>query len=1058
MSVIDLILTSWKKNDLEKRRESVEYWINTSNEKKLFKIFTKEPEQSIRKQIVNYFDDVDDLKKLLALSKRNDKDSSKGNASISEDTGRITKKIALLYKNELIQGIQGIQNLQSKDSPTVDNSLLKEIKDDSVLLSLLTEKKSFDLLSFELKKKISHQIKNSKILHPWYLSLSDNLLKEEIENILKNFKNTNTPVKSNHKKLWQEKTSIKNLIAQLETKIEAKNFYDYDSFLQKVDSCLGRIAKSFTEEETSKINSLQQTLLITKKKYSSAYEQNNALEKETQNRQANEKPFRDLIDGIKEIRKKIPLTDQEMTTAKELWENWEELNQTKSLSNKSLEEIFKTIFHEITNRYKQEQIESNLSVLQKTISELKILAKAKFKQEKDIVRDKTLLSELKAKGDSEVQDLEVNPDITKTQSYLNAKDIYLSLVEQIMEKLNSNDADLKQDKNKKMIHQTINSFYEEAKNLLENLPKLSSKLGSELSSERNKSENFKALFQAERQADRFLKKWEEIIKEFESEDISFKETETYLKADQRVTELRELQKKVSKDMRYYREENLIEKEKICSILKELQDVEDLKVIYKLYKEAKHKWRMIGVVPNEDFVSLKEKYVALCKELDEKCASEVDSLKDVQEESYQSRKQLIIDLEEVTSSLEGTLNDSSADQRGDSNLANSAKQKYQKILREWKSLPPVSQENKNINDEFKEKLKEYHDKNEVFFDKNQNKMDGFLAEKKKLFLELQAIAKDNLENKVPWEEIKPKIVALDEKWQKVGRIWRSADKENIISQYQDTLEKLLIANKGDPKVSLEKKQKLLAEVNEILEASRSTDDVGDSLQKIIKVQKSWKDIHRLPCEKNQKIWREFQDTCNLFFKENKEKIDKTYAESDEKITEKENLLKELDKNIEKLKNKKVDRKELFEIFKTIKERWYDIKIPRGKGGGLEGKFRDKSDTFFKYRNEILVEHEFNAQEKLQKKQRLIIQLQYLLNVQDDDLNKKVGLAAKLKEILNLNQRQSDESISLHQKIKTIESQWRLLPRGGNDEEMKLGHTYKKLLDTYYQKIKNKKTKT
>ena len=91
MSLIDLLIPNWKNNPLEKRKESIEYWIHHANQKKLLKIFPLEPDSTLREQIINHFNTIELLEKLANLTKKNNK-----HLITTEDQAKIKQKLDLL--------------------------------------------------------------------------------------------------------------------------------------------------------------------------------------------------------------------------------------------------------------------------------------------------------------------------------------------------------------------------------------------------------------------------------------------------------------------------------------------------------------------------------------------------------------------------------------------------------------------------------------------------------------------------------------------------------------------------------------------------------------------------------------------------------------------------------------------------------------------------------------------------------------------------------------------------------------------------------------------------
>ena len=134
-----------------------------------------------------------------------------------------------------------------------------------------------------------------------------------------------------------------------------------------------------------------------------------------------------------------------------------------------------------------------------------------------------------------------------------------------------------------------------------------------------------------------------------------------------------------------------------------------------------------------------------------------------------------------------------------------------------------------------------------------------------------------------------IDKIKEEFQQIGKVPKSYNKE-IWSKYRDALKKINLEKnrfykkrKIEVKKIIDEKKKMIDNVREILKNG----DFSINEKNVKEIQLKWKNIGPLPKKISSDLWNEFNELCNSFFKNLREKKQKI-SEEDSKIIEIKNL--------------------------------------------------------------------------------------------------------------------------------------------------------------------------
>ena len=148
-----------------------------------------------------------------------------------------------------------------------------------------------------------------------------------------------------------------------------------------------------------------------------------------------------------------------------------------------------------------------------------------------------------------------------------------------------------------------------------------------------------------------------------------------------------------------------------------------------------------------------------------------------------------------------------------------------------------------------------------------KIDSLLAAKKQLIENAQEVVSTKAESVSDWKNKTNSMIALQNEWKALGELPNKIN-QPLFSNFRKIMDGFFkqkdeyfnaLKNQTDNIVKL--KQDLIHQVKEIV----TQEDELDKAKKIIEIQKQWKVSGSLPPKLDKKLWDEFKQVCDSFFK-------------------------------------------------------------------------------------------------------------------------------------------------------------------------------------------------
>jgi hypothetical protein len=375
-----------------------------------------------------------------------------------------------------------------------------------------------------------------------------------------------------------------------------------------------------------------------------------------------------------------------------------------------------------------------------------------------------------------------------------------------------------------------------------------------------------------------------------------------------------------------------------SLITRLQDVieneENIGVAYNAQKEIHETWKKIGDIPRDKRDEVQRDYSRML----EIFFHNMKIYRELKDHDYHRNAQLKLSL---INQLEALKN---------SNAIKDMESALKTLQNEWEEIGPV------LNDDW-EKLKVHYwdsvravyEKINQFYNERRNTQLDNLAKKKELVTEIHAVNSklDEIDSSKSWEKATEKVIKTQNDWKSIGQAPRKENDE-VWKEFRAACDVFFEAKKafykvieGKQKEVVEKKRKLIDQAKSIQEST----DWKTTSEKLIRLQKEWKNSGNAGQRFENKLWSEFRAACDMFFNAREESLKEQQSALIANVELKKQVIDKL-ANIELSGDKKADLiilKEINEEFKAIGN------VPNEQRDELNLLFRKTMDAHYENLN-------------------------------------------------------------------------------------------------------------
>ena len=222
-------------------------------------------------------------------------------------------------------------------------------------------------------------------------------------------------------------------------------------------------------------------------------------------------------------------------------------------------------------------------------------------------------------------------------------------------------------------------------------------------------------------------------------------------------------------------------------------------------------------------------------------------------------------------------------------------KLQDLHQQYREIGPVAKDlRESIWNRFKAASTVINKRHQQHFEDLRAKEEENLAQKTTLCEKVEAINQENRKLASEWEQASKAVIEIQGEWKKIGfapqkmnvKIFERFRNANDV--FFNAKAEFFKALKGQYAENLEKKKKLVEQA----EALADSTDWKKTSDKLIALQKEWKQIGMVPHKLSDPLWKSFLAACNKFFDARNKQNAGARSEEHENLKKKRDIIAQL----------------------------------------------------------------------------------------------------------------------------------------------------------------------
>ena len=395
-------------------------------------------------------------------------------------------------------------------------------------------------------------------------------------------------------------------------------------------------------------------------------------------------------------------------------------------------------------------------------------------------------------------------------------------------------------------------------------------------------------------------------------------------------EYKNLRYESNKKQEAVKEENYLKKNEIIEEIKTLVNSENsLNNTFQLFNELQIKFKAIGQVPQSKVKDLWENYHYQVERFYDFVKIDRE-LRDLDLKRNMDQKMLLcLKAEELSVKSEDPL---------------ATFKELQKLHESWREIGPVPRDHKQeLWDRFKTATSVINKRYQQHFEQERSAQKEQLQRKIELCEMAEELSGFISDNPREWNDVTEKVILLQEEWKKTGfgprkensKIWDRFRAAN------DTFfqNKRNFWNKS--KEHLLQNYALKVDICEQAEKLKDSEEWKATTDRLITLQKKWKEVGPVPRKQSELIWKRFRTACDEFFNKKQTHFSGVTGDQDENLKAKKILITD----IEEFKPSGIVQDDITAL-KKFQDRWAEIgHVPFRKKEELQNKYHDAIENQF-----------------------------------------------------------------------------------------------------------------
>ena len=301
-----------------------------------------------------------------------------------------------------------------------------------------------------------------------------------------------------------------------------------------------------------------------------------------------------------------------------------------------------------------------------------------------------------------------------------------------------------------------------------------------------------------------------------------------------------------------REENLAKKQAIIEELKTLvEEPGDMKDAFPKFRDIQNRWREVGPVPQQNFRDINDTYQLYIT----KFYDLVDINRELRDLDFKKNLEAKTGFCEQAEAL-----------AQDEDVVEAFKE-LQKLHEQWKDLGPVAKEYRDeIWERFRAATSVVNKRYQAHFEDVKAQQQENLEAKIALCEQVEEIANKEITSSSQWNALSKEIEEIQAKWRTIGFATRK-ENQKVYDRFRAACDKFFERKRASFSEFKDSMNENLAKKMAIIEEAEALKDSTDwkaTSDRLIELQKEWKEIGAVPRKKSEQIWKRFRAACDAFF--------------------------------------------------------------------------------------------------------------------------------------------------------------------------------------------------
>lgn len=429
-------------------------------------------------------------------------------------------------------------------------------------------------------------------------------------------------------------------------------------------------------------------------------------------------------------------------------------------------------------------------------------------------------------------------------------------------------------------------------------------------------------------------------------------------------------------------ENLRQKRALINRLKEVIEAEEnIGSAFNAYKEIHETWKKIGDIPREKRDETQKEYSRLL----EIFFYNIKIYRELKDHDYKRNFQL---KEDVIFRLKQLRTKNMQIREFEASLRS--------LQDEWEEIGPVNNEDwESLKKNYWDSVKTIYEKINSHYEEQRNVLMDNLNKKKGLIETLKIIVSglSTIEKGKEWEAKTNDVIALQEQWKQIGfgpkkendAVWKEF--RSLCDSFFETKKNFNRSLDSTFKEIADRKRALISEVQEI----NASTDWKKTADRIVFLQKKWKETGTAGPRYENKLWSEFRSACDVFYNSRDKHFEEQETELVGNLEQKLALITEIE-SYEVSQDKSTALSDL----KNFNDRFSEIgHVPTKSKNEIYASFKKAMDDKYaslkleaKEKDMILFKAKIETMLASPERGKLLNQERFELKKQIDSLNKEI----------------------------------------------------------------------